>query len=146
MSSATPFRESHLIVSGDFRPEWDIPELNQGITTWLVDEVRRLRGRQQPDPGQMIVAVTGPPGYGKTHLFGRIEHLVGHEVFFVFVPAFVEQTPPLDHIRWHVIEALFRVPDGGHSPLEMSLAKICRPAFAGYFADLPPTWRPGTRR
>ena len=139
MSSENPFRENRLNDSRNFRPEWDVPELNQGITTWLVDEVRRLRGRQQPDPGQMIAAVTGPPGYGKTHLFGRIEHLIGHEVFFVFVPAFVEQTPPLDHIRWHVIEALFRVPDGGHSPLEMALARICRPAFAGYFADLPPT-------
>lgn len=139
MSSANPFRESRLNDSRNFRPEWDVPELNQGITTWLVDEVRRLRGRQQPDPGQMIAAVTGPPGYGKTHLFGRIEHLIGHEVFFVFVPAFVEQSPPLDHIRWYVIEALFRAPEGGCSPLEMALARICRPAFAGYFADLPPT-------
>ena len=134
-----PFRESRLNNSRNFRPEWDVSELNHAITKWLVEEVRRLRGRAEPDPGQMITAMTGPPGYGKTHLFGRIEHLIGHEVFFVFVLAFEEQTPPLDHIRRYVIEALFRVPEGGHSPLELALARICGPAFTKYFANLPPT-------
>ena len=139
MSFENPFRESRLNNSRNFRPEWDVPELNQGITKWLVDEVGRLRGRSEPDPGQMIAVMTGPPGYGKTHLFGRIEHLISHEVFFAFVPAFEERTAPLDHIRWHIIETLFRAPDGGHSPLELALARICRPAFAAYFAELPPT-------
>jgi hypothetical protein len=87
----------------------------------------------------MIAAVTGPPGYGKTHLFGRIEHLIGHEVFFVFVPDFGDQTLPLDHIRRHVVEALFDAPTGGPSPIETALARLCRPAFADYVADLPPT-------
>jgi len=139
MSFENPFRESRLNDSRDYRPEWDVPELNQVVTNWLVEEVRRLRGRKQPDPGQMIAVVTGPPGYGKTHLFGRVKHLIGHEVFFTFVPAFAQETPPLDHIRRHVVEALFEAPEGGHSPLEMALARTCRPAFAGYFADLPPT-------
>src|SRR4051794_19553285 len=60
-----PFRESRLNTSWNFRPEWDVPELNRDITKWLVDEVRRLRGRKEPDPGQMIAVLTGPPGYGK---------------------------------------------------------------------------------
>jgi S-DNA-T family DNA segregation ATPase FtsK/SpoIIIE len=139
MSSENPFRENRLNTSRNFRPEWDVPELNQTIAKWLVDEVDYLKGRKEPDPGQMIAAMTGPPGYGKTHLFGRIEHLVGHEVFFVFVPAFEEQTAPLDHIRWHVIDSSFRAPEGGHSPLEVALARLCRPAFARYFAELPPS-------
>ncbi|WP_406700337.1 hypothetical protein V5E97_16115 [Singulisphaera sp. Ch08] len=139
MSSENPFRESRLNSSRNFRPEWDVPELNQGITKWLVEEVGRLRGREEPDPGQMIAAMTGPPGYGKTHLFGRIEHLVDQDVFFVFVPAFEEETAPLDHIRWHVVEALFRISAHKYSPLEMALARLCRPAFADYFANLPPT-------
>ena len=139
MSSENPFRESRLNSSRNFRPEWDVPELNQGITKWLVEEVGRLRGREEPDPGQMIATMTGPPGYGKTHLFGRIEHLVDQEVFFVFVPAFEEETAPLDHIRWHVVEALFRISANKYSPLEMALARLCRPAFADYFANLPPT-------
>ncbi|WP_435010865.1 hypothetical protein P12x_002154 [Tundrisphaera lichenicola] len=139
MTFDNPFRENRLNSSRDFRPDWDIPDLNQEVTRWLVSEVRRLKGRSEPDPGQVIAAMTGPPGYGKTHLFGRIEHLVGHDVFFAFVPAFERETPPLDHIRWHVVESLFRVPEGGSSPLELALARICRPEFSSYFDALPPT-------
>ena len=87
----------------------------------------------------MIAVMTGPPGYGKTHLFGRIEHQVGRDVFFVFVPAFEPETPPLDHIRRHVVAALFRKVGDAPSTLELALARLCRPAFANYFADLPPT-------
>jgi hypothetical protein len=87
----------------------------------------------------MIAVVTGPPGYGKTHLFGRIEHLVGHEVFFVFVPDFSDETPPLDHIRRYVVESLFDAPAGSSSPLETALARWCQPAFAEYFSNLTPT-------
>jgi len=139
MPSENPFRENRLNTSRNFRPEWDVPELNQHISKWLVEEIRGLRGRKEPDPGQMIAVMSGPPGYGKTHLFGRIEHLVGHEVFFVFVPGFEERTSPLDHIRAHVVKSLFHAPEGGVSPLDLALARTCRPAFASYFAELPPT-------
>ena len=36
----------------------------------------------------MIEVLLAPPGYGKTHLFGRIGHELDEEVLFVFVPAF----------------------------------------------------------
>ncbi len=139
MIPPNPFRESRLNSGQDYRPEWDVLELNATISNWLTDEVRRLVGRSQPDPGQMIAVMTGPPGYGKTHLFGRIEHQVGRDVFFVFVPAFEPETPPLDHIRRHVVAALFRKVGDAPSPLELALARLCGPAFADYFADLPPT-------
>ncbi len=139
MIPPNPFRENRLNSGQDYRPEWDVLELNATISNWLTDEVRRLVGRSEPDPGQMIVVMTGPPGYGKTHLFGRIEHQVGRDVFFVFVPAFEPETPPLDHIRRHVIAALFRKVGDAPSPLELALARLCGPAFADYFADLPPT-------
>ena len=139
MSFDNPFRENRLNHSGNYRPEWDVLEMNREVTDALVAEVRRLRGRKEPDPGQMIVTILGPAGYGKTHLFGRIEHTIGHEVFFVFVPAFQAGTEPIDHIRWHVVESLFRVREGSHSPLEMALARTCRPALAEYFSELPPT-------
>ncbi|MHC5537194.1 FtsK/SpoIIIE domain-containing protein [Singulisphaera rosea] len=139
MSFENPFRESRLNSSRNFRPEWDVPDLNREITKWLGTEIGRLCGRAEPDPGQMIAVLTGPPGYGKTHFFGRIEHLLGHEVFFVFVPAFEEGSAPLEHVVWHVVESLFRSPEGGHSPLEKALADLCRPELARYFAELPPT-------
>ena len=134
-----PFRESRLNSGMDYHPEWDVLDLNAPISTWLTDAVHRLIGRETPDPAQMIAVMTGPPGYGKTHLFGRIEHQVGRDVFFVFVPAFEPETPPLDHIRRHAVTALFRKVGDAPSPLEVALAGLCQPAFATYFADLPPT-------
>ena len=134
-----PFRESRLNNAENYRAEWDVPELNAAVSGWLVEEVRRLAGRAEPDPGQMIAVITGPPGYGKTHLFGRIEHQVGRDVFFVFVPAFEPETPPLDHIRRHVVAALFRRVGDAPTPAELALARLCGPALAAYFADLPPT-------
>ncbi len=139
MSFDNPFSESRLNTSRNFRPEWDIPELNQQFTKTLVRQVQRLRGRKEPDPAQMIIAMTGPPGYGKTHLFGRVEHEIGQEVFFVFVPVFEVETMPLDHIRWHVIESLFDPSPGPNSPLDTALARICRPALETYFSELEPT-------
>ncbi len=139
MIPPNPFRESRLDQSENYRLEWDVPELNAVVSNWLVAEVRRLVGRTEPDPGQMIAVITGPPGYGKTHLFGRIEHQVGRDVFFVFVPAFEPETPPLDHIRRHVVAALFRKHADASSPLELALARLCGPAMATYFGDLPPT-------
>ncbi len=139
MSLDNPFRESRLNSSRNYRPEWDVVELNHSVSKWLVEEVGRLRGISRPDPGQMIAVMLGPPGYGKTHLFGRVEHLAGEGVFFVFVPPFEERKSPLDHIRWNVVEALFEPGSGGHSPLQIALAKLCRPAFAEYFGNLVPT-------
>ena len=139
MLPPNPFRESRLNNETDYHPEWDVLDLNATISNWLAEEVHRLVGREEPDPGQMIAVITGPPGYGKTHLFGRIAHQVGRDVFFVFVPAFNPATPPLDHIRRHVVEALFDKRGDHPSPLELALARLCRPALAEYFADLPPT-------
>ena len=139
MVPPNPFRESRLNTAENYRPEWDVPELNATISNWLVEEVRRLVGRAEPDPGQIIAVITGPPGYGKTHLFGRIAAHVGRDVFFVFVPAFEPETPPLDHIRRHVVAALFRKIGDAPSPAELALARLCGPAMADYFADLPPT-------
>ncbi len=139
MVPPNPFREDRLNASEDYRVDWDVLDLNAKVSGWLVDEVRRLVGRDVPDPGQKIAVITGPPGYGKTHLFGRIEHQVGQDVFFVFVPAFEPEKPPLQHIRRHVVAALFRKLGDRPSPLESALARLCRPAFADYFANLPPT-------
>ena len=139
MVPPNPFRENKLVTDRDYRPEWDVLELNAKTSAWLVNEVRRLEGRAEPDPGQMIAVMTGPPGYGKTHLFGRIEHQAGSDVFFVFVPAFEPETAPLDHIRRYAVAALFRKVADRPSLLELALARLCRPALADYFADLPPT-------
>jgi S-DNA-T family DNA segregation ATPase FtsK/SpoIIIE len=136
---ANPFLESRLNTGSDYRPEWDVPELNRSITDYLAEKIRQVKGRVQPDPGQMISVLLSPPGYGKTHLFGRIGHNLGDEVLFVFVPAFEDVSRPLDHIRWHVVEALFRQTAGKPSFLQRTLARLCQPSFVQYVSQFPPS-------
>ena len=131
------FRTSRLNVSRDFRPDWDVPTLNERASAELVQEIRRLRGRTQPDPGQMISILLSAPGYGKTHLFGRIAHMLGDDVFFVFVEAVPPGKPMLDHIHWYLVESLFDVGPGGRSPIARALARLCQSSLADYFAQLP---------
>ncbi len=141
MSLDNPFRESRLINGRNYRPDWDVADLDQDVSKWMVEEVGRLRGRADPDPGQMIAVMLDPPGYGKTHLFGRIGHLIGESVLYVFVPPFEDRKTPIDHIRWHAVEALFDPGASGVAPIRSALARLCRPAFAAYFSGLAPTLR-----
>ena len=139
--SPNPFRESRLGLSQDYRPEWDVLELNRPITDGLARQIREAAGRRQPDPGQLISVLLSAPGYGKTHLFGRIGHQLADEVFFVFVPAFEDVSRPLHHIRRHAVDALFRNRPGHPSVLARGLAGLCRPSLAAYAAQFPPSVR-----
>jgi S-DNA-T family DNA segregation ATPase FtsK/SpoIIIE len=134
-----PFQESRLNLGSDYRPEWDVPELNRSITERLAQHIREVKGRVQPDPGQMISVLLSPPGFGKTHLFGRIGSKLGDEVLFVFVPAFEDVSQPLEHIRWHVVETLFRQTAGNPSGLQRALARLCQPSFVQYVSQFPPS-------
>ena len=135
-----PLRESRLNSSQDYRPKWDVPGLNQEESDLLVREVRRVRDekRKEPDPAQMLYVLLAQPGYGKTHLFGRLGYLLGDEVFFVFVPAIEDAARPLEHIRWHLVESLFRPRPPRQSPLVVTLARLCRPSFRQYVSEFPP--------
>ena len=134
-----PFRVNRLNMDRDYRPEWDVSNLNADVSTHLVREIRELRGRRQPDPGQKISVLLAPPGYGKTHLLGRVAHQIGGEVLFVFVPALMGQIDPLDHIQWFAVESLFRAPTGELSPLARALTRLCQASFLDYFDRLPPS-------
>src|SRR5262245_58929260 len=134
-----PFAESRLNSGADFHPEWDVPELNRPITDHLAKQVRAVKGKVKPDPGQMVQVLLSPPGYVKTHLFGRIGHQLDEEVLFVFVPAFEDANKPLQHIRWHVIESLFRERPGRPSVLHQGLARLCQTSFVEYVSQFPPS-------
>ncbi|HYT92178.1 MAG TPA: FtsK/SpoIIIE domain-containing protein [Gemmataceae bacterium] len=134
-----PFSEGRLNTGTDFRPEWDVPELNRSISDNLAKLARAVKGRVQPDPGQMVQVLLGPPGYGKSHLFGRIGHHLDEEVLFVFVPAFEDISRPLQHIRSHVVESLFRERGGRPPVLHRALARLCQPSFIEYLSQFPPS-------
>ena len=139
LASHNPFSEAHLASNKDYHAAWDVLEMNGAVSEWLAREVRNLRGRRAVDTATKIGVIIGPPGYGKTHLFGRIAEQVGHDVFFAFIPGFEAKTEPLEHVRWYAIEALFRASNEGHAPVEWALAELCQPAFAKYFEGLAPT-------
>jgi hypothetical protein len=134
-----PFRESRLGSNADYRPEWDVPALNKHITETLADQIRNAKGRRQPDAGQMISVLLSAAGHGKTHLFGRIGHMLADEMFFVFVPAFEDVSRPHHHIRRFAVDSLFRCRPGQPSLLARSLASLCRSSFLDYVSRFPPS-------
>src|SRR6516162_1673958 len=105
-SPSNPFREFRANSTLDYQPEWDVPSVNEQVSDWLESTIRNLNVRREPDPGLLIPILLSPQGYGKTHLFGRIAHRLGHEALFVFIPQVEDVRKPLDHIRWHTVESL----------------------------------------
>ncbi|MFG0332459.1 MAG: hypothetical protein ACF8TS_03765 [Maioricimonas sp. JB049] len=102
----------HDVVSGpsQYRPEWDVPDLNAAVTESL--EQRLIQLRDNPEAARKIPVLLATPGFGKTHLFGRIAHRLADEVLMVFVPQVEDPARPLDHIRRATVESLFRTANG----------------------------------
>jgi hypothetical protein len=121
----------------DFRPDWDVVSLNGRLTEELLNDISRLKGKEKPDPEQKIRALLSPPGYGKSHLFGRLAHRLQGEALFVFVPQIEDVQRPLSHVLWHVVESLFDKVPGSSSLLERMLARLCHCAFRAYIDKLP---------
>ena len=139
MSTPTPnpFANDRVNHVQDFRPDWDVTSLNDRLTEELLGDIRRLKGQEKPDPQQKIRALLSPPGYGKSHLFGRLAHRLQGEALFVFVPQIEDVLRPLPHFLWHLIESLFDKDPGGSSLLERMLAQLCHGAFRAYLDELP---------
>jgi hypothetical protein len=136
---ANPFEVQRLNSPVDYLPDWDVPSLNREISDRLEKEIVRLKGKTTPDPAFKIPILVAPPGLGKTHLFGRITHRMQGEALVVFVPQIENPDRPEDHIRYHVVETLFRSTPGQVPPLDQILAVLCQPSFARYFEVLPPS-------
>jgi hypothetical protein len=139
--SRNPFHEARIGQAQDYRPEWDVPVLNRHITDTVTKQIREVAGRSEPDPGALISILLSAPGYGKSHLFGRIGHQLANEVFFVFVPAFEDVNRSLHHIRRHAVDSLFRSRSGQASPVALALARLCRESFVAYISAFPPSLR-----
>jgi hypothetical protein len=104
---ANPFQTERLYHFSDFRPDWDVPSLHVSASNSILDQIRRPRSADRPDPEQKVQVLLGSPGIGKTHLLARLAHSLGDEALVVDVPAFEDATSPLEHVRWQVVEALF---------------------------------------
>jgi S-DNA-T family DNA segregation ATPase FtsK/SpoIIIE len=137
-SLENPFEADRLNEAANFRPEWDVGSSNARVSDWINREVEAIRRQPAADERRKIAVLLGQPGYGKTHLFGRIQHQQEQQVFFVFVPQVLNARRPAAHVHWHVVESLFQAGPGPHSRLAGLLARLLRPSFEDYFDRLPP--------
>src|SRR5262249_50559078 len=96
-----------------------------------------VRERPASDPSRKIHLIRGPAGYGKTHLFGRIQHEQGKQVRLVFVPAPPDPTRAAQYVCWQLVESLFHDAGAPFAPIRRCLAQFLRPSFAAYFDQLP---------
>jgi hypothetical protein len=132
-----PFEANRLNVASDFRPDWDIPSLGGEVTVALSRDIKAVRERPAPDPTRKIHLLRGPAGYGKTHLFGRVQHEQGQRVQFVFVPAPPDPVRATEYVGWRVVEALFHSAGDTHTPIRRHLAGVLRASFVAYLDQLP---------
>jgi energy-coupling factor transporter ATP-binding protein EcfA2 len=130
-----PFARSILNRPSDYRADWDVPSIGGRPASELRRAIEAMDRSAVVDPERRIHVLLGPPGYGKTHLFGRLGHDLGKDVLFVFVPPIQDVQRPLAHIRHHVVMSLFDEPANGRSPLAQTLASLCRPSFARYVSS-----------
>src|SRR5262245_44411743 len=96
-----PFGRGVLNGPADYVADWDVPSIGREPSERLLAAIKAIDGPARVNPDAKIQVLLGPPGYGKTHLFGRLAHRLGSRVFFVFVPPFQDLHRPLAHIRHH---------------------------------------------
>lgn len=136
-----PFGTYRLNGVDDFQPDWDIPSFGKRFTDDFSRTIDEVRAHPQPDPKRNVRAFIGPAGYGKTHLFGRLQHLQQDQVYLAFIGAppgleGSEKDRQLETaLRWRFVEALLY---SAHSlaPFRLELAKLLQPSFAAYFDQL----------
>ncbi len=132
-----PFASNRLDQTSDFRLEWDILSAGKAVSTALGEAIAAVRDSPAPDHTRKIHLIRGPAGYGKTHLFGRVQHQQGKQIRLVFVPAPPDSTRAAEYVCWQVVESLFHCASGTFTPLRRLLAQFLRPSFAAYFDQLP---------
>src|SRR4051794_31561735 len=119
-----PFTVYKLGNAASFRPEWDVPSINEVVSDRVGQAIDEVRDRDHVDDAQKILLLLGAPGYGKTHLFGRIRHRQHRKVQFVFVPQIIDARRPGAHIRWHLVESLFEADPGNLPPLVSLMGQL----------------------
>jgi hypothetical protein len=132
-----PFEADRLGDAESYCVEWDVPEINGHISSDVGKSLDVIRSRSGPDDREKVRVLLGQPGYGKTHLFGRVRHDQQGKLFFVYAPQIMDTSRPAEHARWHLTEALFTAGAGQPSPLARLFAAVLASSFKDYFDHLP---------
>ena len=139
VSPENPFAVDRLNSSANFRAEWDVPSVNADVSTWIDRQIEEVRKRDATNPEQKIGVMLGAPGYGKTHLFGRLAHQHGNRIHLVFVPGMNQGSRPVAHMHWHIVESLFQAPPSETPALCHRLASLLQPSCSAYLNWRPPS-------
>jgi DNA segregation ATPase FtsK/SpoIIIE, S-DNA-T family len=137
LSYDNPFEADRLGSAASFSLDWDVPEINEHVSTDVGKALDAIHTRDGTDDRAKVRVLLGAPGHGKTHLFGRVRHTQQGKLFFVYVPQLLDTRRPAEHARWHLTEALFAAEPGQHPPLTTFLAALLAPSFKSYFDGLP---------
>jgi DNA segregation ATPase FtsK/SpoIIIE, S-DNA-T family len=134
-----PFSDDRLTQADVFNPELDVPSVHKRASAWVEQAIELARHRQKPDGQAKIAILQSTPGFGKTHVMGRVRHRSHEQGVFVYVPQVEEYGSAVNHVRWHVLRTLFEAPSGQRPLLHELLARLCHDSFRRYFDFLPHT-------
>jgi DNA segregation ATPase FtsK/SpoIIIE, S-DNA-T family len=134
-----PFSDDRLTKADAFNPALDVESVHQLASTWLEQTIERARRLDRPDGQAKVAILRATPGFGKTHVMGRVGRRCGENGLFVFVPQMEEHGSPVKHIHWHILKTLFDAPPGHRPLLHNLLARLCHYSFRRYFDFLPHT-------
>jgi hypothetical protein len=132
-----PFESNRLNGAADFRLDWDVESVGHAASAALNHDIATVRTRPGPDPARKIHLLRGAAGYGKTHLFGRVQAEQGERMQFAFIAAPPDPDQPTRYVCWQVVETIFHSTGGAVPPLRRLMARFLRPSFAAYFDQLP---------
>jgi DNA segregation ATPase FtsK/SpoIIIE, S-DNA-T family len=136
---SNPFADDRLPGASAYSPALDVPSFNQAVSDTLLGVIQRASRTRTVEARRKIYILKAGPGYGKTHLMGRIGYRCEDRALFVFVPQVEEHGSPVKHIHWHLVDSLFRAPPGQPPQLHRLLAHLCHHSFRRYFDFLPHT-------
>jgi DNA segregation ATPase FtsK/SpoIIIE-like protein len=134
-----PFSDDRLTGADAFNAALDVETVHQHASAWLEQAIERAAQLGRPDGRAKIAILRSTPGFGKTHVMGRVGHRCGEKGLFVFVPQMEDHGSPVQHVHWHILKRLFDAPPDQRPPLHGLLARLCHHSFRCYFDFLPHT-------
>src|SRR5262249_62331581 len=69
-----PFRDDRLTGADVFNPALDVASVHQHASRCLEQAIERARRQDKPDGRAKIAILQSTPGFGKTHVMGRVAH------------------------------------------------------------------------
>lgn len=136
-----PFSNDRLSTADAFNEALDVPSLHEQASAWLEQAIDVAAHRERPDGDAKIAVLQATPGFGKTHVMGRVAHRCTKLAIFAHVPQMDAHGSPVRHIHWHILRTFFDAPPGQRPLLHRVLAQLCHQSFREFFNSLPHTVR-----